>query len=142
VRFHFLEKQSQFETEFIWRKQVMHIDEIREKVADKLSSAEEMMSWIDLLQDTSPGHYGIEDVDVDVSAKDIWVDVPKREFSFKNASISFSARLGASSDEHGYDDNFTKTVTGQGKFDFSDGSKDVTLMELSINENIELYEEE
>jgi len=120
----------------------MHIDEIRERLADKLSSAEEIVNWIDLLQDTSPGHYGIEDVDIDVSSKDIWVDVPKRQFTFKNANVSFSARLGASSDEHGYDDNFTKTVTGQGQFDFSNGSKDITVTNFSINEHLELYEEE
>lgn len=120
----------------------MHIDEIRERIAGKLSSAEEMLSWIDLLQDTSPGHYGIEDLDSDVNAKDIWVDVPKRQFTFKNANISFGARLGASSDKHGYDDNFSKIVSGQGKFDFSNGGTDITIIEFSINEHIELYDEE
>jgi hypothetical protein len=120
----------------------MDIDLIREKLADKLCSAEENINWIDILQDTSPGNYGVEDVYVDVSMKDVWVDIPERTFSFKNTNLSFSARLGGSSDKSGYDETFKKIVSGNGKFDFATAGKDIKIINFFINEDIELYGED
>lgn len=120
----------------------MDIDLIREKLADKLCSAEECINWMDILQDTSPGNYGVEDVEVLGSMKDIWVDIPKKTFTFKNTNLSFSARLGGSSDKNGYDESFTKVVSGYGKFDFAIAGQDINIIEFSINEEIELYGED
>ena len=60
----------------------MLIDEIRQKISDKLSSAEVGVTWIEILEDTTPGHYGAEDIDFYIDYKNIWVDVPEREFKF------------------------------------------------------------
>ena len=117
----------------------MEIDLIREKLADRLCSADECINWMNLLDDTSPGNYGVEDVDVHVTMKDVWVDIPKRSFEFKNANLSFSARLGGSSDKNGYDEKFSKVVSGSGMFDFSKAGKDIEIKEFAINESIELY---
>lgn len=48
----------------------MSIDEIKEKLAEELSSPETCVIWIDdILYDTTPGHYGIEDLHVSVAMK-------------------------------------------------------------------------
>ena len=117
----------------------MSIDEIREKLAEELSSPETCVIWIDdILYDTTPGHYGIEDLHVSVAMKDIWVDIPQRTFTFKNVDLSFSARLGGSSDKNGYDESFEIRVSGEGEFSFSGSIVEIT--NFSINEDLDLYE--
>jgi hypothetical protein len=37
--------------------EIMTIDQIREKIAIKLS---QHIGWVDTLNDTNPGHYGVE----------------------------------------------------------------------------------
>ena len=76
----------------------MEIDKLREKIAEKLNWGDALIKWIDILQDTNPANYGVEDIDVYVDYKDIWVDIPDKNFTFKNASVSFSARLVSSND--------------------------------------------
>lgn len=120
----------------------MHIDTMGEIIADKLGSEEDMRWHDEILQDTNPGHYGTEDLDVGISSDDIWVDVPKKTFTFKNANISFSARLGGSSDKNGYDENFSLIVSGSGSFDFSNNNQDIEVKDFSVNESLDLYGEE
>jgi len=115
----------------------MKIDLIRDKLVDSLCSADACINWINLLDDTNPGHYGVEDVDVDVSMKDIWVDIPEKSFKFKNANLSFCARLVGS--KNGYYQTFSKVVSGYGKFNFAKSGKDIEIKEFEINESIELY---
>lgn len=117
----------------------MEISLIREKLADKLCSTEVYDNWIDILQETNPGNYGVEDIEINVDVNDIWVVIPERTFTFKNTELSFCARLGGSSDESGYDANFKKVVSGNGKFDFYNKSQDIKIMEFTINENLDLY---
>jgi len=121
----------------------MEIDTIREKIADALCSPEACAEWNEILEETSPGHYGINDTDVYAEMKDIWVDVPNRTFEFKNTSLSLNLRLMASSDKEGMDENFTKTVSGSGKFDFTPGGSDVVISDFTINNlPIDLYGDE
>ena len=61
----------------------MEINFIREKLADKLGSTEVYDVWVDILQDTNPGNYGVEDIEINVDVNDIWVDIPERTFNFK-----------------------------------------------------------
>ncbi len=119
----------------------MHIDRIRELIADGLASAEAGIYWIDELQDTDPGHYGLEDLYVDASKDNIFVDVPNRTFRFTDVSVSFSARLGSSSYEDGIDDNITVTPSGEGIFDFS-GNDGVVINSIHISGRVYLYEHE
>lgn len=120
----------------------MDIDKMREIIAYKLGYTYNLERWDDILQDTDPGHYGTEDVHIEVSPGDIWVNVPTKSFSFKNANLSFSARLGGSSDKNGFDENFTLIVSGNGNFDFTNNSQDIEVEDFSINEPLHLYGEE
>ncbi len=74
-----------------------------------------------------------------MSIQGIWVEVPKRTFTFKNAELSFSARLGGSSERNGYDQKFSEVVSGQGQFEFVRNTNDVKITEIEINESLDLY---
>lgn len=117
----------------------MTIDEIREKLSSEISHNEE---WINELDNSSPGHYGVEDWEVTLLSTDIWVDVPKREFTFKNAQFNFELLLGSSNSEDGAKMNFSKVADGSGTFDFSEGSKNVQILELNLNFDLSLFNEE
>jgi hypothetical protein len=118
----------------------MTIDEIREQIATSLNiHCDE--KWFSILDDTTPGHYGVEDLKFELAIDDIWVDIPKKTFFFKDGTLSFSARLGSSREEDGVDMDFSKVVSGFGKFDF-EGCRDVKVLEFKINEKIDLFEEE
>ena len=117
----------------------MEIDLIRQKLVDKLNSTETYDEWIDILQDTNPANYGVEDVEISIDYKDIWVAVRENTFTFKNAELIFSARLGGSSEESGYDSNFRIAISGNGQFEFISKSQDIKIIDFSINEHLELY---
>lgn len=117
----------------------MEINVIREKLVDKLTTSDINDKWIDILQNTNPGNYGVENIEISVDFNDIWVDVPEKTFSFKNAELIFSARLGGSSDKNGYDANFKIEISGSGQFEFTNKSKDVNIVYFSINEHLDLY---
>lgn len=119
----------------------MEIDLIRGKLADKLNSSEAYDNWIDILQDTNPENYGVEDVEIYVDYNDIWVVIPERTFTFKNAELIFNARLGGSSEESGYDANFRLAISGNGQFEYSKNNQDIKIIDFTINEHLDLYEE-
>ncbi|MGD9930372.1 MAG: hypothetical protein AB7U05_10165 [Mangrovibacterium sp.] len=119
----------------------MEINVIRKKLVDKLNSSETYNKWIDILQDTNPGNYGVEDVEISVDYKDIWVVIPEKTFTSKNAELIFSARLGGSSAESGYDANFRIAISGNGQFEFTSNSQDIRIVDFSINEHLDLYPE-
>lgn len=113
----------------------MEIERMREIILDKLG----VYPWeMDVEIETSPANYGLEDIHIDVTTKNIWVEVPKRTFTFKG-ELSFFARLGASG-KSGYSENFRKEVTGSGRFDFVKNSTDLIISNVQINEELELYE--
>jgi hypothetical protein len=93
---------------------------------------------VEILQNTSPSNYGVEDIKTDAGADDIWVDIPKRTFTIKNVELMFSARLGGSNERNGYDAYFSKIISGDGQFDFNVGN-DIEIIALSINEDLDLY---
>ncbi len=119
----------------------MEINVIREKLVDKLMSSETYDRWIDILQETNPANYGVEDIEISVDDKDIWIDIPGKTFTFKSAELIFSARLGGSSDESGYDANCRIAISGNGQFEFTNKSQDIKIIDFSINEHLELYPE-
>ena len=120
----------------------MSIDSIREQIADLLNSVSEYDSWVEILEQATPAPYGVNDISVNVDYRDIWVDVPRKTFDFKNLEISFNLRLGGSNDRNGYDADFNKIVSGSGEFDFSEGNSQVFIKDFEINENIDLYDRE
>jgi hypothetical protein len=117
----------------------MDINIAREKIADKLSSDEVFGKWVTILGDSNPANYGVNEAEVNIGKNDIWVDMPSKTFTFKNAELVFNVRLGGSSDENGYDADFRKPISGNGKFQFINNSQDIDILEISINEHLDLY---
>lgn len=117
----------------------MEIKLIREKLTDIICSDELHDNWVNILQHTNPGNYGVEDIEINMNLTNIWVNIPERNLTFKNAEISFSARLGGSSEKNGYDANFIKKISGQGQFEFIQDGNELKITEIKINESLDLY---
>lgn len=117
----------------------MKIDVARERIGEKLSS-DCYTEWAQFLDNASPGPYAINDIDVSVEKNDIWVEMHEQTFKFNKATFDFNLRLGGSSDEDGYDADFSKVVSGEGKFQFIKDSQDLEITEFSINEDLDLYD--
>jgi hypothetical protein len=117
----------------------MNIDQIREQIAISLSSLNihTHEKWLGILDDTTPGHYGVEVLKFELAKTDIWVDIPKKIFTFKNGTLSFSARLGSSREEDAVDMPFDKVVSGSGTLDFG-SAEGVKVLDFKINEKIDL----
>lgn len=113
----------------------MHIETIQESLAIQINSNPQ---WADKLNDCNPGHYGVEDFDVDVSEKDIWVNIPEKTFSFNNTPFSFKLKLGSSNDEDGFKSTFSKVATGSGTFKFETG-RNITIESLEIVVDLDLF---
>jgi hypothetical protein len=114
----------------------MTIDQIREKLANKIELSSQ---WIDELNDTNPGHYGVEDWDVSLNHENIWVDIPKNTFTFKDANFAFDLRIGGSRDEDSSIMKFSKIATGKGNFSFSSKRNDVEIDEMELNFDLDLF---
>jgi len=117
----------------------MHIDVIREKIADGICSS--YMSWAEKLNDTMPGHYGADGIEVELDMENIYVDIQNRSFTFTNAQFDFDLRLGATNDG-GFDESFSKTAAGSGTFEFSDSNKEIEIKNLNIDVDLDLYAED
>lgn len=117
----------------------MEIDQIREQISEGLSN--DIFLWDDILQETNPANYGYEVDTANVDIRDIWVDVPKRTFTFKNLTLYFSVRLGASNDRDGFDENHDAVLSGSGTFDFVKGGQRIEVKQVNVeNDSIDLYE--
>lgn len=116
----------------------MHLDEIRDGICESICSIEGHKLWDEILQETCPANYGFEVESVLVELNDIWVDVPKRTFNFKNLKLSFSARLVGSNLEDGYDQCFHFKLSGSGSFDFMNRSQSIQVEQIYIDENEDL----
>ena len=117
----------------------MTIDQIREQIA----TAMDMTSndhWSNILDNTTPGHYGFWDLEFYLPIENIWVKIPDKTFSFRGGALSFTARLGSSREEDGVDHKVRKVVSGSGTFYF-DGSTNIKVTDFKINEQIDLYGE-
>ena len=117
----------------------MTIDQIRDTIAEKLPADE---LWGNLLTDTNPGNYGADAWEIDLNPENIWVDIPKKTFTFKEAIFSFNVKLGSSNDEDGFESSFTKIASGEGKFEFSNGNKSVDIYDIDVKVDLDLFAEE
>lgn len=113
----------------------MDLEKMKELLAEKICTREE---WTDKLNESEPGHYGIEDWDVTVFPKDIWVDIQAKKFSFKNAKFNFDLLLGESREP--ISDNFSKNATGKGNFEIKNG--ELTIEDLEVEFDLDLYGDE
>jgi hypothetical protein len=114
----------------------MHLDKVRDGICDSLSSGDGHSLWDEILQETCPANYGFEVESVFVDRNDIWVDVPRRTFTFKNLELSFSARLGGSNLKNGYDQTFHFKLSGS--FNFKNGSQSIQVEEIDMDEGEDL----
>jgi hypothetical protein len=102
----------------------MTIDQIREKLALELSLD---IAWVNMLDDTSPGHYGVEDWEVYLTLNNIWVDIPTKTFSFNHVNFNFKLRIGSSNKEDSIVMEFSKVAKGKGEFTFASNDKNVKI---------------
>ncbi len=112
----------------------MSLDEIKAKVATALDGCDE---WFSVLDHTTPGHYGVDDLSFRVASRDLWVEVPSKKFYFEKGALSFVARLGASREEDSVDARVSKVVSGSGSFRLT-AVDDVEIDHIEINEHISL----
>jgi len=113
----------------------MDIEKIKEKLAIEISKSDK---WLDKLNDTNPGHYGVEDWDVKISVDNIWVDIPNRTFNFNKVTFDFELQIGGSSKESGFKSSFSKVAKGQGAFKFNN-SIDISINEIEIEFDMDLF---
>lgn len=116
----------------------MTLDEIREQIASKIAID---MIWDDKTNDTEPGNYGCDDLEVELSAEDVFVNIPKLTFSFKNARFSFSARIGGSREEDSYSFPYSTIANGEGEFVFKDKDT-VEIAEIKVFADLNLFTED
>lgn len=116
----------------------MTIDDMREGIAQSMSSECDEL-WYTVLEELNPAHYGVDDLSFEISIQAIFVRIQERTFDFKKGSLSFTARIGGSSEESGADHSANLTVDGEGKFEF-DGSK-IRVTGISVNHPLDLFPE-
>jgi hypothetical protein len=114
----------------------MTIDQIREQLVEKIISH---YNWVDKLSDSDPGHYGLEDWDVQLKKENIWVEVPQGTFTFRKAKFDFELLLGSSSD--GSKMSFSKEAKGEGSFSFSSNGNEIDIKELNIDFDLSLFDD-
>ncbi len=128
-------KANEEDFEFELKGSSMTLDTIREKVAEQLHYHEE---WLNKLDDTEPGHYGVKDHEVEVSADDIFVNIPQRSFEFKNAQFSFTLNLMDTSD--GIPHKGLEVANGSGTFSFSGENNDeIQIEDLELEVDLDLF---
>jgi transcriptional regulator with XRE-family HTH domain len=114
----------------------MTLETIREKVTEKVIFDE---TWLYKLDDSSPGHYGVNDHEVELSSEDVFVNIPQRSFQFKNANFHFDLNLMSSKD--GNPHKGMKVADGNGTFRFSQDGKNIELEILNIDVDLDLFSE-
>ncbi|UPQ76830.1 hypothetical protein [Chryseobacterium nepalense] len=57
------------------------------------------------MTDTNPGNYGAEEWEVNATMENIYVDIPNRNFTFKEVEFNFDVILNSSGAD-GFDENF------------------------------------
>ena len=98
--------------------------------------------WLKELDNTNPGHYGIEDWEVLIeSDNSIYVDIPNREFRFKEIVIRADLRLGGSGDESSFFHQYRDFASGKGSFEFINNNQSVRISDINIEMNLELFDE-
>ncbi|MDT0676478.1 hypothetical protein [Autumnicola musiva] len=116
----------------------MTIDEIREQISEEISI--DMEVWNDVLNNTSPGNYGCDFWESEIDYGNIFVDIPKREFTVKNGNFSADLVMGASKGDHSFNENYNKPFSATGKFDFKN-AKQIMITEISIDIDSDIYGE-
>ncbi len=113
----------------------MQLQEIREQIIHQLQY--DIDVWNDVLSDTNPGNYGINDWEVEINESKLYVDIPNKEFNFKDSSFSASLVMGASKGDTSFDMPYNKNISGKGTFEFKDnGTVEISEVKIDIDSNV------
>ena len=108
----------------------MTIDEFRDQIAMQLQVSSTIAD--EVLNGLNPGIYGSDDTGMSIMHTDIYVDIPKKTFTFKNLNFYSKVRVGASRDEDSMLVDFETTIKGHGSFDY-ESSKKIIISEIEID---------
>jgi hypothetical protein len=97
----------------------MKIEDAQNQIAEKL---QDDSAWTEVLDDTNPGHYGVQDFDVSIDPQNIWIDFPNMSFNFKEVEFDFTVRIGGSREDDSIDEEYHRIACGQGQFECAGGS--------------------
>jgi hypothetical protein len=114
----------------------MKIEEAQKQIAEKLAIDD---NWINILNECTPGIYGVEHWEANIYPDDIWVNFPDMEFSFKDVEFDFEVRIGGSREEDSMDELFHRMASGKGKFECSRG-KVTDIYDVEIDCDLDLTE--
>lgn len=116
----------------------MKLEEIRSQLLTQLQI--NLNYWDDVINNTNPGNYGVEDWDISISPNNFYVDIPNKTFSFKDISFTAKVLLGASHGDSSIEQDFSTRLYGKGTFDFIT-NKEIKIenIEISPNVNLNIY---
>jgi len=118
----------------------MTLEGIRSDLMEQLTMDIDL--WADELDNTTPGHYGIDNWQVIIESDSYFnVDIPKRTFSFNKVIFRATLRLGGSNDESGFDHSFNEFASGTGTFEFIEDNNKVQISELTIDMNLDIFKQ-
>lgn len=116
----------------------MKLEEIREQLIQDLQNNIE--NWNDVINNTNPGNYGVEDWEIFVPEKGFFVDIQEKTFKFKNVDFSAKLRLGGSNEESSFIHDYNKLASGEGNFKFVDNNRKVIITDINIEIDTEVFE--
>lgn len=112
-------------------------ESIKENVIDALSN-ESYTQWGEVLQDTNPGNYGVDDIEVEINESDIiFINKITEKFAIDNVNLHFTARLGSSGEE-GFDHPSSTSVYIEGDFTINNKGR-VIIKNISTDSFIDLF---
>ncbi len=119
------------------KEEFEEFESIKESVIDALLN-ESYMLWGELLQDTNPGNYGVDDIEVEINESDIiFINKLTGKFAIDNVILQFTARLGSSGEE-GLDYPSSTSVYIEGDFTINTKGR-VIIKNISTNSFIDLF---
>lgn len=117
----------------------MQLDEIREQIAELVSTDFDV--WNDVLNNTSPGHYGCDHWKAEIDYNDIYVNIPERTFTVKNGHFTADLILGSSKGDSSFNESYSKPFSARGKFDFKNSDK-LNIEKIDIEIDSDIYGED
>jgi len=114
----------------------MELQKIREQLI--LDIENNINNWNDVISNTNPGNYGIEDWEIIVPEDGFYVDIPNKTFSFKNVDFNAKLILGSSKGESSITHDYKEIAKGKGTFGFVDSQK-VGITDIEIEIDLDVF---
>ena len=117
----------------------MQLDRIRKQIAELIST--DIDVWNDVLNNTTPGNYGCDYWEAEISFNDIFANIPERTFTVKNGKFTADLIMGSSNSESSFNESYSKPFSAKGKFDFKN-SDELMIEEIEIDIDSDIYGED